>query len=146
MYAISCSRIEISRSSCFHEHQGTAPVEAVDDIVEVQPCERALLLQQGEVPNADLDALDGQVCRELQTRDDGACAIHAAFGHVAARRKLCCPQPRELLRRVLDKPWGVISAQLRPHGDSLGEGTATIHPIAHSEGVAQFNISCAVVY
>ena len=61
-------------------------------------------------------AYEGQQCREVTTRGDGDCAVHAAFGdEVSDRGELFCADPKSLVRTLLGVPWEKIKAEARPH-------------------------------
>ena len=94
-------------------HETAAAAEQADVIVNQNVC----VLEVSEEDHSDgwLAALKGQRCRELQTRGDGACAMHATFGQGdPTRQDLCCLQPRLLLRSLLDQPLDMIRRKVRP--------------------------------
>ena len=58
----------------------------------------------GDVPPDDIAALQGTQMRELRTKGDGACAVHACFGSASSISSSCeiaCREPRQLLADVL---------------------------------------------
>ena len=65
-----------------------------------------------------LVVLMGQSCRQLRTRGDGACALHAVFG-TPRGPELRCEDPRGLLRGLLGHPLETIRGKVRPGSQSL---------------------------
>ena len=68
----------------------------------------------------------GQTCRQLKTRGDGACGIHAVFGEVDPRSdELRCEHPRRLLQAVLAQPLESIRGRVRPTKSELVDAVAS---------------------
>ena len=69
----------------------------------------------------DVASLVGLQVRELSTRGDGACALHAAFGYLpdVFSAELHLQHPRLFLRSTLGQPLEVIRSRVRPTQDSL---------------------------
>ena len=70
---------------------------------------------EGDQLDGWLAEVIGASCRELRTRGDGACAMHATFGRVdPTAHELRCQHPRVLLRELLAKPLDIIRRSVRP--------------------------------
>ena len=69
----------------------------------------------------DVASLVGLQVRELSTRGDGACALHAAFGYLpdVLSAELHLQHPRLFLRSTLGQPLEVIRSRVRPTQESL---------------------------
>ena len=64
--------------------------------------------------------LAGKLVREITTKGDGACSIHAAFGAASAPGdSVALKRPRALLRSILDKPVLQIFNGCRPRMRTL---------------------------
>ena len=59
-------------------------------------------------------ALVGSSARELRTRGDGACGLHAAFAIPETSDALAVASPRRFLRAILGEPLHVIRSRVRP--------------------------------
>ena len=71
----------------------------------------------GEVPPEDLAVLRGAELRQLRTRGDGACAVHACFGHASktsSAREVTCSEPRQLLAEIVPQDFPALLAKVRP--------------------------------
>ena len=62
----------------------------------------------------ELAALVGAPCRELRTRGDGACALHAAFATLGCSESLQLSDPRRFLRSILGHPLQAIRSRAGP--------------------------------
>ena len=70
--------------------------------------------------------LMGLACREIRTKGDGACAVHAAFGvGIPGDVHLQCCAPRQCLREVLGCSLATIRARVRPAMRQLVESVVT---------------------
>ena len=99
------------------ETAGLASQESIANEAEVIVDQAVYVLECSEEDRlADwLVDLMGQRCRELRTRGDGACAMHATFGRGdATRHELRCEHPRGLLRAQLAQPVDIIRRRVRP--------------------------------
>ena len=108
--------------------QGAPPVESqgqrdpspiaslLEQGVKVDTAERPLKLNGSTLDHDVQRMLEGHMCREVTTRGDGSCAVHAAFGsEVSDQKELFCTNPRALVRTVLNMSWQEIKAKVRPH-------------------------------
>jgi len=87
---------------------------------------KPLLFHTNDVIPLDHHALAGTVCQEVRTAGDGACALHAAWGHInPTRKQLECANPRRRLRDILNHPYDTIVSQTRPHMRELLEKVTT---------------------
>ena len=92
---------------------GVGTADNAEVIVEQDVC--VLECSEGDHLDGWLAQVIGQDCRELATRGDGACAMHAAFGKAdATRHELRCEHPRRLLRALLGESLEVIRKRVRP--------------------------------
>ena len=74
-----------------------------------------------EVPDA-LVRFAGTICSEIETKGDGACALHAVFGIYRTSSKLVeHHNPRAVAKEVLDQPLISVRRQLRPSMQHLLE-------------------------
>ena len=67
----------------------------------------------------EVASLIGSQCRELRTRGDGACALHAAFSTIEIAESLQLEHPRSFLRAILGHPLHVIRSRVRPAQQNL---------------------------
>ena len=108
-----------------HCQRDPSPIASLlEQGVKVETAERSLkfdgstlLKFDGSILDPDVQrVLEGQMCREVSTRGDGSCAVHAAFGSdVSDQKELSCTNPRALARTVLNMSWQEIKAKVRPH-------------------------------
>ena len=76
--------------------------------------ELELCSSAADVVPHEVSLLMGAHVRELRTRGDGACAVHAAFSTSLNDCALHVADPRRLLRAILGHPLDVIRARVRP--------------------------------
>jgi len=87
---------------------------------------KPLVFDANDVIPVDLRALAGTTCQEIQTDGDGACALHAAWGHInPARSQLECANSRRRLREILNHPFDTIVSHTRPHMRELLDKVTT---------------------
>ena len=96
-----------------------AHFETFDDLSQATPVEKCMTVQIGnhDEPPEDLAALQGAELRQLRTKGDGACAVHACFGHAnntSSADEVACNEPRELLADILPADVRALLAQVRP--------------------------------
>ena len=79
----------------------------------------------GDALAAAAPPLRGKLCKEIRTRGDGACSVHAVFGEAnATTQSLVCPRARTILRSILDKPLVRIRPSVRAHKQHLVDNVA----------------------
>ena len=67
----------------------------------------------------------GSQTREVRTRGDGACALHAAFATLGCSDSLQLEDPRRYLRSILGYTLEVIRSRMRPFQHHLLQGVMT---------------------
>ena len=77
---------------------------------------------EGDSVHDQLEHLRGRECRELRTKSDGACAVHAIFGRPSFNsQQLIIERPRIVLQSILAQPLTCIEQRLRPEYRYLAE-------------------------
>ena len=80
----------------------------------IEAGEVGLTSSPSDVLPPEVASLIGSQCREVRTRGDGACALHAAFATLLSSESLQLPEPRLFLRSFLGHPLQVIRSRARP--------------------------------
>jgi hypothetical protein len=87
---------------------------------------RLLEFSGGDELDSWLSGIKGQACRELRTRADGACGIHATFGSCdPERRELRYERPKELIQSLFAQSLGDIRCSVRPKHTGLVDSVAS---------------------
>ena len=84
-----------------------------------------LQAQAADFVPADIACLIGSVGREVRTRGDGACALHAAFSTLGISDSLQVEEPRSMLRAILGHRLDVLRGRVRPAQQGLVEMVLT---------------------
>ena len=97
-----------------------------DAFCEVQSDVKTLRFDNADDVSAAFVELRGAMCKEVRTRGDGACAVHAAFGQSTSTQiELQCLHPRRVLRTLFDQPIYIVRASVRPSQRHLLEAVVS---------------------
>ena len=80
----------------------------------VEAAEVELTANLSDLLPPEVAGLVGSSVRELRTRGDGACALHAAFATLGCSDSLQLEDPRRFLRSVLGYPLEATRSRMRP--------------------------------
>ena len=108
---------DVAYTGAAQETAGLASEDTAADEAAVSVEQHVSVLECSEGDHLDgwLAEVIGQNCRELRTKGDGACAMHATFGWGdPTRHELRCEHPRRVLRAVLAQPLEIIRLRVRP--------------------------------
>ena len=96
-----------------------ARLETFGDLSRLVSVSKPLTVQldDGDQMPDGLAALQGARMRELRTKGDGACAVHAGFGSatsLSSARAIACREPRQLLADILPGEFNTLLKKVRP--------------------------------
>ena len=80
----------------------------------IEAGEVELTSSPSDVLPPEVASLIGSQCREVRTRGDGLCALHAAFATLGSSEPSQLAEPRRFLRSILGHPLQVIRSRARP--------------------------------